>query len=267
MCNALRLVCSLALAICGLVLFSCSRQDSNAPTIDVRAAALQTAAKNSVPGTSVVALWRAPEEATSDASHSLKMQSVPARRWPGTLAVADPAGLAAPVISIDRQSDNPAATSTMVMADRLRNVSAKLNLDEMSFRLNDRRVDLIRKRLVDSRTTAEHIRLEWTLANELLNDGQNAKCLSTLDDLEKFVSRQGISVNRVDRIQFRTLRILANLRTGELDNCCALHNADSCLLPLKGGAIYSKTTGPENAIVLLMGQLNVSPGDLTAAGC
>ena len=74
----------------------------------------------------------------------------------------------------------------------------------------------------------------------------------------------GAEPSALDRGAFRMLRIQAYLRSGEMDNCCALHNADSCLLPLQGGAIYQVTEGPRHAIELLDEQLAEHPDDLCA---
>jgi hypothetical protein len=52
-----------------------------------------------------------------------------------------------------------------------------------------------------------------------------------------------------------------HLRIGESQNCCAEHNADSCLLPLRGEAIYQHQEGPRQAIRLLEEQLAEVPDD------
>ena len=41
---------------------------------------------------------------------------------------------------------------------------------------------------------------------------------------------------------------LAYLRLGETQNCCLRHNADSCLLPIRGGGIHSAEEGSRAAI-------------------
>lgn len=60
------------------------------------------------------------------------------------------------------------------------------------------------------------------------------------------------------------LRAQAGMRIGETDNCCSEHNADSCLLPLSGKAIYRHQDGPRKAIKLLEDQLAEVPGHLAA---
>ncbi len=57
---------------------------------------------------------------------------------------------------------------------------------------------------------------------------------------------------------------LAWMRFAERQNCVNCHNADSCILPLKGGALHVDRRGSENAIELLMAALDADGSDLAA---
>ena len=48
---------------------------------------------------------------------------------------------------------------------------------------------------------------------------------------------------------------IASLRSAETQNCCAMHNADSCIVPLQGGGLHENKQGSQQAIVFLMGLL------------
>ncbi len=178
-------------------------------------------------------------------------------------------GASAAVDSANRPQASPplgstVAPSTLKMAARLQQLSARLNVGNLDFVDNDRRIEAIRKLLSGVTSPVDRARLEFSLASEQLCDGQNSECLTTLDDLERLMRDQGAEPSALDRGAFRMLRIQAYLRSGEMDNCCALHNADSCLLPLQGGAIYQVTEGPRHAIELLDEQLAEHPDDLCA---
>jgi hypothetical protein len=41
---------------------------------------------------------------------------------------------------------------------------------------------------------------------------------------------------------------VTSLRFGETQNCCLRHNGDSCLLPIRGGGIHTKTEGSRGAV-------------------
>ncbi len=57
---------------------------------------------------------------------------------------------------------------------------------------------------------------------------------------------------------------LCQLRVGERANCIALHGPDSCLFPLKGGAIHVKTAGSEAAARCFLEALEIDPNDAAA---
>ncbi|MSR47723.1 MAG: CRTAC1 family protein [Planctomycetes bacterium] len=58
---------------------------------------------------------------------------------------------------------------------------------------------------------------------------------------------------------------IAWLRLAERQNCVARHNQDSCLFPLKGGAIHVDPKGSKQAILFLEAILKIDPGDMGAA--
>jgi hypothetical protein len=51
------------------------------------------------------------------------------------------------------------------------------------------------------------------------------------------------------------------LRLAETENCCAYHNADSCILPLRGDAIHKKPEGSTNAVRLFGEVMAETPKD------
>lgn len=57
---------------------------------------------------------------------------------------------------------------------------------------------------------------------------------------------------------------LAWMRFGERANCVTNHNQDSCIFPLKGGAIHVDRRGSEEAIKLLLSLVSHEPGDLAS---
>ncbi|MBL8843813.1 MAG: CRTAC1 family protein [Planctomycetes bacterium] len=54
------------------------------------------------------------------------------------------------------------------------------------------------------------------------------------------------------------------LRRGEVDNCIARHNRDSCLFPLRGGALHVERTGSTKAIEQLLLSLQADPEQLAS---
>jgi hypothetical protein len=54
---------------------------------------------------------------------------------------------------------------------------------------------------------------------------------------------------------------LARLRLGEIDNCCARHTPESCIMPIRGGGLHTKPEGSTGAIEALLKSLQFAPPD------
>ena len=61
---------------------------------------------------------------------------------------------------------------------------------------------------------------------------------------------------------FFDLLAIAYMRKGELENCAANHNAQSCIIPIQGEGLHRLTTGSEKAIEMYTLLLNKFPDDL-----
>ena len=156
------------------------------------------------------------------------------------------------------------APSTQEMGALLLKAYATTDLTNADWGFNDRRARMIRKHLEQISDPKAKIPVQFALAKELLADGQNAETLESLDELEKAILEQKIPLLAAEIQSIRMMRVQAFLRIGETDNCCADHNQDSCLLPLRGGALYRHQEGPLEAIKLLTEQLEEVPNDMTA---
>ncbi len=245
----------LVLAAAATGLAGCSRPQAPANLSDAavssRASGAQAVAPSQVSKTPPVAST-APSRAPSSASSGLSSAPTASpSKWSATPTISGgshatlrvaPSALSGAARSNSRAG--AVSPSTLKMAALLRRTAVKLNVRNLPLIVNDRRVELVRNLLAQSTSAADRGQLEWSLASELLYDGQNAECLKTVDDLERLAADNGIKLSTQDRDGLRMLRVQAYLRTGEMENCCALHNADSCLLPLQGGAIYQKTGAP-----------------------
>lgn len=156
------------------------------------------------------------------------------------------------------------ADSTRKMAALLRKLTDEMDVSEVPWVTNDRRVALFRKQLEAATDFTTQMNLHFTLARELIADARNEEALVHLDKFEQLAEENKVVLKKEDRAGVRMARVEAFMRIGEIENCCANHNEDSCLFPLKGAAIYKHQNGPRKAIKLLEEQLAESPDDLTA---
>ena len=150
------------------------------------------------------------------------------------------------------------------MAARLKQAREDLDPVAMQYGDNRRRVEMLLLRLDQVMEWKLRMPLQFVLAKELLADGQNREMLACLDGIQTSMQERGVAFTSGEREAVRMLRVQAEMRIGETDNCCSDHNADSCLLPLRGNAIYRYQDGPRKALELLEDQLREFPNDLNA---
>jgi hypothetical protein len=154
--------------------------------------------------------------------------------------------------------------STLEMAARLKRLADEADPTLIPFGANDRRVEMLKTLLENVTDWKKQMPLKFALARELLGDGRNSEALACLDELEQGMAERGVALTATERPAVRMLRVQAQMRIGETDNCCSEHNVDSCLVPLEGDAIYRHQDAPRKAIELLKDQLAEVPDDLTA---
>jgi hypothetical protein len=132
--------------------------------------------------------------------------------------------------------------------------------------LNAERAEMIRTHLEHPANRNELLMLAPRLPLELLNAGKTREAIHEYDQIEQRLNRvdPGFMKRPANRRGLLLHRALAYLRLGEQENCCAEHNADSCLAPLRGGGIHRHTEGSRRASELLLQMLREFPEDRTA---
>ena len=151
---------------------------------------------------------------------------------------------------------------TIRMAQRLLDIAAKENPVNNIF-LNKERAELIRKELATP-SSRQKRELRFSLVTELLDSGQNETALQELEALE-----QDLKANIPEAYQriYRVLKLkeaLCWMRIGELTNCLADHNPESCLAPIQGRGLHRFQEGSRNAMRILTDMLEHQPDDLAA---
>jgi hypothetical protein len=76
------------------------------------------------------------------------------------------------------------AESTQRMAHRLRQLSEQIDVAKVLWGANERRVKMFREELAAAKDVNAQLNAEFSLADELLKDGQNEECLLHLDQIE-----------------------------------------------------------------------------------
>lgn len=162
------------------------------------------------------------------------------------------------------------SAGTRKMAERLEQITRGLDPMQNQF-LNGARVEKLREQLKPllaatptKETFVQRYALHMQYAAELINAGEPEEALRNLKDIEQFL-RKVATFEGKEAARVRWLMAAASLRLGEQENCLAMHNADSCLMPIRGGGVHVEQAGSRGAREILLQMLTESPKDLRAA--
>ncbi len=174
------------------------------------------------------------------------------------------AAVAAAILATEPVRAEPGAAfqapGTKRMADMLKALAEEADAQRNPY-LNTRRVELLRKAVESAANPGTEMSRRIDLARELIFAGHCEEGLQELETVRQRMAGVGQALpERAERF-IRELEVIANLRLGELENCCARHTVDSCFVPIKGKGIHSIERGSRSAIELLLRSLN-EDGDL-----
>jgi hypothetical protein len=155
------------------------------------------------------------------------------------------------------------AKGTRRMAERLaeltRTTDPMLNLFA-----NNAYIDIMRAHLATNQSPAERTQLRLNIAGELLNAGRSLQAVEEFQKIEPELQAARYSLDAGGKAVIRMQQAVAYLRWGEQQNCQSNHNADRCLMPIRGRGLHQLTEGSTRAGELLLQHLQARPKDLAA---
>jgi hypothetical protein len=108
----------------------------------------------------------------------------------------------------------------------------------------------------------ELLKARMKLAWQLLDSGDAEGALKDLEEIEAMMEDLKVPQEQRAEPEWLTFKALCYLRMGETENCCANHNADSCLFPIHGKGVHTLQRGSRGAVAALSELLTKYPGDL-----
>jgi hypothetical protein len=162
------------------------------------------------------------------------------------------------------QRDTRVAPSTREMAALLQTRAAAITPAQLWFNINAERAEMFAEQARAAKTPLDQIRLRMSEANELLYAGRYAAALDAVGNLLSDVDRHGADLDADAYLNLLMLQATTWMRMGEEQNCADNHNADSCLLPIKGGGVHMKREGSTRALETLDRILRIDPDNLRA---
>lgn len=149
---------------------------------------------------------------------------------------------------------------TLQMVHILDSIATNANPEDFFF-LNTQRIEMFKKKLAVEKDPYKRLELYYQYSNESLNAGNTDEAIAVLTQVMNAMKMSGDNLTAANRSFFDMLAI-AYMRKGELENCAASHNAESCIIPIQGGGIHKLTAGSQQAIELYKTILAKFPDDL-----
>lgn len=171
-------------------------------------------------------------------------------------------GLALPARAGEPKTNAPyQAEGTRRMAERLEQIAR--TVDPLGARfLSAGQVEVWRRRMAERPELARDPATRFQLAEALLNSARNLEALAEFEAVERLDLERGRPVAGENKLNLRLNQALCHLREAERLNCLSNHNADSCLLPLRGGGIHRTPAPSRQAIGVLTNLLAEFPDNL-----
>jgi hypothetical protein len=149
------------------------------------------------------------------------------------------------------------------MAERLQQLAERADPVNNIF-LNAERAKLLQAEVAKANDPAQHSNLRYSLGCELLDSGQNTEALHEFEAVEQELQASNPEDLRRNWARLKFKEALCWMRIGELTNCIADHNPESCVAPIQGRGVHRFQEGSRNAIKTLIGLLEHNPDDLSA---
>jgi hypothetical protein len=123
------------------------------------------------------------------------------------------------------------------------------------------RAALYKKKLETETDPIKRLNQYFQYCFETLNTNNTDEAINTLKEI--MAALKVDEQNFTEPVKsFFDLLAIAYMRKGELENCAANHNAQSCIIPIQGGGIHKLTSGSESAIEVYKAILEKFPDDL-----
>jgi FG-GAP-like repeat/ASPIC and UnbV len=123
------------------------------------------------------------------------------------------------------------------------------------------RVRYYRALLEQNLTPAQQVTVRMEIGKELLRSGDSAASVDELEQLGQFCREKEIQLPPDIEKEWRESLAIAYLRLGEQENCNDMHGQKSCIFPIKGSGVHTRTRGAQGAVGELSILLKANPKD------
>lgn len=149
---------------------------------------------------------------------------------------------------------------TLRMIKILDSINRNANPDDF-YVMNTQRAASFKKKLATEKDPNKRLNFYFQYSVESLNTGNTDEAIGVLSQVINAMKITQENFTPQYKVFFDQLAI-AYMRKGELENCAANHNPQSCIIPIQGNGIHQLTSGSERAIEIYKIILNKFPDDL-----
>jgi hypothetical protein len=123
------------------------------------------------------------------------------------------------------------------------------------------RMDEAQTLLESAATEEDRLKMLLRLTFAQMDLGQEAAALKNMAAALGQVEQTSNRILPAAAAELHFLFGMIYLRHGETQNCCLLHNQDSCLLPIRGGGVHTQQEGARAAIEQFKKVVTIAPRD------
>ncbi len=162
--------------------------------------------------------------------------------------------------SIPLLSTVPQTKGTLQMVRILDSINRHANPEDFLV-MNTQRTEIFKKKLNTEKDPNKRVDLYFHYCVESLNAGNTDEAINVMRQIMTAMNITGDNFTSNYKLFFDLLAI-AYMRKGELENCAANHNPQSCIIPIQGNGVHKLTSGSEQAIEIYKKILAKFPDDL-----
>jgi hypothetical protein len=122
-----------------------------------------------------------------------------------------------------------------------------------------KRVDEAQQLLKLANTEEDRLKMLLRLTFAQMDLGREAAALKNMAAALEQVEQTSNRILPAAAAELHFLFGMVYLRHGETQNCCLLHNKDSCLLPIRGGGVHTRQEGARSAIAEFKKVVAIAP--------
>ena len=142
-----------------------------------------------------------------------------------------------------------------ILAEKADRINPEINLYA-----NKKRLAWLQNQRHDDNISAT-LQHQAVIANELLNAGYTHQAIEQYNQVLFFIDSLGITPPEEVITTIHDLLAITYLRFGEENNCLDDHNAESCIMPIRGSGVHRDKSGASAAIKIYHKLLTINPDE------